>query len=135
MRHPDISELFLYIDGELDDEKRKEIENHIKVCEKCKKELSFIKGIDQIIVDKAPVWEPDNFIDSLELSKKQKRHFALPFKRLVLGFLLFLALSLPVIGILRTTYEEGVQKEFQVLIEEHKTMGIEGVIPITWQKN
>ena len=135
MKHPDISELFLYIDGELDRNKKREIEKHLEICEKCREEISFIKKVDEIIIDSAPAWEPDNFINMLDLSKRQKRHFGLPFKKLVLGFLLFLALSLPVIGILRTTYEEGVQKEFQVLIEEHKAMGIEGVVPIKWQEN
>ncbi len=131
MKHLSFSELSLYIDGELDDEKKKEIEAHLAVCDKCRKELALLKGIDDIIIEKSPDWVVENFLDSLELTKKKKR-FGITLKKLALGFLVFLILSLPVLGILRTTYEEKVNKEFQVLIEEHKTIGIEGVVPVKW---
>ncbi len=132
MRHPNFSELSAYIDGELDKERKREIEAHIETCEKCRKEVELLKGIDEIIVDTAPKWVPENFLDTLELTRKREKRFGVTLKKLALGLLAIAIFSLPVLGILRVNYEEKVNKEFQVLIEEHKTMGIEGVVPVKW---
>ena len=132
MTHPTFSELSSFVDGELDKEKRKEIENHLNICKECREKVALLKGIDEVIVESTPKWVTENFLDSLELTKKKEKRFGFSIKKLALGILAFLILTLPVIGILRTSYEERVNKEFQVLIEEHKSMGIEEVVPIKW---
>ncbi len=132
MKHPTFSELSSFIDGEFEEEKLKKIENHIKVCKKCRKTVEFLKSVDTTVIEGAPQWVTENFLDSLDLNKAKEKRFGISLKKLALGFLAFLILTLPVIGILRTSYEEKVNKEFQVLIEEHNAIGIEGVIPTKW---
>ncbi len=132
MKHPRFSELSSFIDRELKEEKLKKIENHIKVCETCKKTVEFLKGVNTAVIENTPQWVTENFLDTLDLNRVKEKRFGISLKKLALGFLAFLILTLPVIGVLRTSYEEKVNKEFQVLIEEHNTIGIEGVIPIKW---
>ncbi len=132
LTHPTFSELSSFVDNELDEEKRKEIENHLNICKECREKVALLKGIDEVIIESTPKWVTENFLDSLELTKKREKRFGFSVKKLALGLLAFLILTLPILGILRTSYEERVNKEFQVLIEEHKSMGIEEVIPIKW---
>lgn len=132
MKHLSFSEISSFLDGELDEKEKKKIEDHLILCDKCKKTFNLLKEIDSVIVEGAPQWVSDNFLDSLNLTEKKEKRFGFSVKKLVLGMVAFLILTLPVIGILRTSYEEKINKEFQILIEEHETMGIEGVAPIKW---
>ena len=132
MKHLSFSEISSFLDGELDEREKKKIEDHLILCDKCKKTFNLLKEIDSVIVEGAPQWVSDNFLDSLNLTEKKEKRFGFSVKKLALGMVAFLILTLPVIGILRTSYEEKINKEFQILIEEHETMGIEGVAPIKW---
>ncbi|HID15825.1 MAG TPA: zf-HC2 domain-containing protein [Candidatus Atribacteria bacterium] len=132
MKHLSFSEISSFLDGELDEREKKKIEDHLILCDKCKKTFNLLKEIDSVIVEGAPQWVNDNFLDSLNLTEKKEKRFGFSVKKLALGMVAFLILTLPVIGILRTSYEEKINKEFQILIEEHETMGIEGVAPIKW---
>lgn len=132
MKHLSFSEISSFLDGELDEKEKKKIEDHLILCDKCKKTFNLLKEIDSVIVEGAPQWVSDNFLDSLNLTEKKEKRFGFSVKKLALGMVAFLILTLPVIGILRTSYEEKINKEFQILIEEHETMGIEGVAPIKW---
>jgi len=132
LKHLSFSEISSFLDGELDEKEKKKIEDHLILCDKCKKTFNLLKEIDSVIVEGAPQWVNDNFLDSLNLTEKKEKRFGFSVKKLALGMVAFLILTLPVIGILRTSYEEKINKEFQILIEEHETMGIEGVAPIKW---
>lgn len=132
MKHLSFSDISSFLDGELDEKEKKKIEDHLILCDKCKKTFNLLKEIDSVIVEGAPQWVSDNFLDSLNLTEKKEKRFGFSVKKLALGMVAFLILTLPVIGILRTSYEEKINKEFQILIEEHETMGIEGVAPIKW---
>jgi len=132
LKHLSFSEISSFLDGELDEKEKKKIEDHLILCDKCKKTFNLLKEIDSVIVEGAPQWVSDNFLDSLNLTEKKEKRFGFSVKKLALGMVAFLILTLPVIGILRTSYEEKINKEFQILIEEHETMGIEGVAPIKW---
>ena len=132
MMHPNFSKLILYIDNELPEDEKKEIEKHIASCNICKERIQYLSRIDNAIIDTAPQWIPENFISSLDLGKKKVKSFGFSLKKLALGFLAFAVLSLPIIGIMRVNYDENMNKEFSILVQEHESISIGEVMPIKW---
>lgn len=51
-------EVFLYIDGQLDDDRAGEIEEHLKHCQKCYGRVEFEKLVKGYIKRRSPVEQP-----------------------------------------------------------------------------
>lgn len=56
-----VSEIEKYIDDELSDERKREIEEHIKACPACREELEFAKAIRTAISGIEPLPVPEDF--------------------------------------------------------------------------
>lgn len=98
----------LYIDNELDDLSRKELEKHIKSCESCRKDLDELKEIVGILSSNEEVELPAGFKENLhgklmEEKKNQKSKSKLVlFRRKYLSIASSIAAGLILMFIVRT---------------------------------
>ncbi|HHV28551.1 anti-sigma factor family protein [Acetivibrio mesophilus] len=84
--------LSLYIDNELDNETKNEIDEHIKTCEICKSELDALKEIVGALGSFEEVELPSGFREELheklmaEKNKNELKSKTVPFKKKFVGF-------------------------------------------------
>lgn len=69
-----ISDIERYIDDELDDERRKEITEHMKICQSCRTELEFAQAVRAALSDMNPPPVPKDFSERVNngIDKKKK---------------------------------------------------------------
>ena len=75
MRHKKIQNLLgAYIDGELQGKLKEVVEEHLKVCPECSKEVKFLKALNKSIKEEKMVFPADSYWDNFSRRVMEKAH-------------------------------------------------------------
>lgn len=92
-----------YIDGELSEGKKREIENHLNACEKCRMEVEGFQGMRDLFVNTENYEAPYGFHTRVMAninSGKTRQSSRIPvFARLAEGFVVMVIIAIIVIGV------------------------------------
>jgi predicted anti-sigma-YlaC factor YlaD len=123
-KHYKIKKLIsVYIDGEVSEEEKKFIENHLKVCSSCRKYLEDLKRINSFL----KTWEDESISPDLEqkikmnfLNNKNKEVRKMKSKKILIGSTgILVVLLLTLIGINMFVNIEDKQKTSDLILTKY----------------